>query len=107
MMREEASDRGDLIGPLDWLKIVPFAPAAASDRLGWVGLEATRYRTASAAEYHPPALTHHWLVPFMRPPGGPGPGDDGGTRPGPPPPGPVSPGAARAPPPRARPRRPG
>jgi AraC family transcriptional regulator len=68
MMREEASDRGDLIGPLDWLKIVPFAPAAASDRLGWVGLEATRYRTASASEYHPPALTHHWLVLFMRPP---------------------------------------
>jgi hypothetical protein len=39
---------GDPIGLLDWRKIIPFEPAASSDRLGWVGLEATRYRTAPA-----------------------------------------------------------
>jgi AraC family transcriptional regulator len=68
MMREEASDRGDMIGPDDWLKIIPFTPAAASARLDWVGVEAARYRAAPASEYHPPAITHHWLVLLIRPP---------------------------------------
>jgi AraC family transcriptional regulator len=49
-------------------KIIPFEPAATSDRLGWVGLEAARYRAAPAAELNPPALTHHRLVLFARPP---------------------------------------
>ena len=30
----------DPIRPLDWRKLLPFKPAASSDRLGWVGLEA-------------------------------------------------------------------
>jgi AraC family transcriptional regulator len=67
-MQYEEPGRGDPIGPPDWLKLVPFEPAAASARLGWVGLEATRYCTASASEYNPPAITHHWLVLFIRPP---------------------------------------
>jgi hypothetical protein len=30
--------------PLDWRKFLPFEPAASSDRLGWVGLEAASCR---------------------------------------------------------------
>jgi AraC family transcriptional regulator len=67
-MRQEEPGRGDPIGPLDWLKMVPVEPAAASARLGWVGLEAARYRAAPASELNQPALTHHWLILFARPP---------------------------------------
>ncbi len=59
---------GDPIGPLDWFKTIPFEAAAASARRGWVGLEAARYRAAPASEYNPPAITHHWLLLFIRPP---------------------------------------
>jgi hypothetical protein len=41
-MQEEEPGRGDPIGPLDWRKIVPFEAAAASDQLGWTGVEACR-----------------------------------------------------------------
>jgi AraC family transcriptional regulator len=68
VMSRETPARGDPIGPLDWLKIVPFKSAAASHRLGWVGLEAVRYRAAPAFELNPPAITHHRLVLFTRPP---------------------------------------
>src|SRR5712691_11249921 len=68
MMREEEAERGDPIGPLDWPRILPFAPAAASDRLGWVGLEAAHCRAEPAFELHVPALTHHRLVFVARPP---------------------------------------
>ena len=61
-MREEELRRGDPIGPLDWFKIVPFEAAAASDRLGWVGLEAARCRAEPAFELSVPAITHHRLV---------------------------------------------
>jgi hypothetical protein len=56
------------LGPLEWLKTLPFEPAASSDRLGWVGLEAARYQVASAAELNLPAVTHHLLILFARPP---------------------------------------
>jgi AraC family transcriptional regulator len=56
------------IGPLDWLKSVPFAQAVASHRLGWAGLEAARYHAAPPFELNPPAITHHRLVLFARPP---------------------------------------
>ena len=52
-MRQEEPRGGDLIGPLDWWKILPFEPAAASDRLGWVGLQAVRYRAAPACGTQP------------------------------------------------------
>jgi hypothetical protein len=68
MRREEATERGDLLGPLDWGRSLPYVPAAASDRLGWVGLEAARYRALPAAEHIQPALTHHQLVLFVQPP---------------------------------------
>ncbi|MFL5335822.1 MAG: helix-turn-helix domain-containing protein [Geminicoccaceae bacterium] len=68
-MRREEPGLGGPLGPLAALRqIIPFEPAAASDRLGWVGLEAARYRAAPASELNPPALTHHRLVLFSRPP---------------------------------------
>jgi AraC family transcriptional regulator len=68
MMREEVLERGDPSGPLDWPRILPFEPAAASDRLGWVGLEAARCRAEPAFERSVPALTHHRLVFIAQPP---------------------------------------
>jgi AraC family transcriptional regulator len=68
VMPEKESGCGDPIGPLDWLKAIPFEPAAWSDRLGWVGLEAVCCRTGPAFELDQPALTHHWLALFVRPP---------------------------------------
>src|SRR6516162_4834135 len=67
-MRQDEPGRGDPIRPLDMQKMTPFQAAATSDRLGWVGLEAERYRGTSAAEFNVPALTHHWLALFVRPP---------------------------------------
>jgi AraC family transcriptional regulator len=58
----------DPISPLDWRKVIPFQAVAASDRLGWVGLEAARFRASPAWEYTAPALTHHRLVLVTRPP---------------------------------------
>jgi AraC family transcriptional regulator len=67
-MRQEEPGRGDPIGPLDGLKILPHETAASSDRLGWVGLQAARCREAPAFELNLPALTHHRLFLFSRPP---------------------------------------
>jgi AraC family transcriptional regulator len=49
-------------------KIAPFEPAAASDRLGWVGLEAAHFHATPATEFNQPVLTHHMLVLYTRPP---------------------------------------
>jgi AraC family transcriptional regulator len=67
-MRQGEPGRGGPIEPLDWLKVIPFQAVAANDRLGWVGLEAARYRASTAWEYNAPALTHHRLVLVTRPP---------------------------------------
>jgi AraC family transcriptional regulator len=67
-MRQEQPVRGDPIGLLDWRQILPFEAAAASDRLGWVGLEAARCRAEPAFERNVPAITHHRLVLVTRPP---------------------------------------
>jgi AraC family transcriptional regulator len=68
VMKQEEPGHGDLIRPLDWMKAIPFQAAAVSDRLGWVGLQAVRYYAAPASEFHPPAMTHHRLILFTRPP---------------------------------------
>jgi AraC family transcriptional regulator len=69
VVRQEELGRGGPLRPLAALrKFVPFEPAAASDRLGWVGLEAVRYRASPAFEVNKPAMTHHGLVLFARPP---------------------------------------
>jgi len=59
---------GDPIVPLDWHKILPFPTDAASDRLGWVGLQAAHCRAEPAFELSVPALTYHRLVAVRRPP---------------------------------------
>src|SRR5262245_23131602 len=68
MIRKEALERSDPIGPLDWRRSLPFEAAAASDRLGWVGLAAARFRASPAFERHVPGITHHRLVYVARPP---------------------------------------
>jgi AraC family transcriptional regulator len=67
-MQQEKPERGIAIAPLDWLKVIPFKAAAASERLGWVGLEAARYRASTTWEYNAPALTHHRLILVTQPP---------------------------------------
>src|SRR5215813_10726837 len=67
-MSQDEPGRDDPLGPLDWLKILPHETTASSDRLGWVGMEAARCRAAPAFEFDLPALTHHRLFLFTRPP---------------------------------------
>ena len=67
-MPEKEPRCGDPLGPLDWLRLLPHEAAASSDRLGWVGLEAARCRAVPAFELDVPALTHHRLFLFSRPP---------------------------------------
>src|SRR5207253_629009 len=59
---------GGPLGPIELRKLVPVAPTAASDRLGWVGLEAAQYRGAPTSEINLSPLTHHTLVLVTRPP---------------------------------------
>src|SRR5262245_3012418 len=68
MIREEASWRGDPIRPLDWRRVLPFTPAAASDRRGWVGLQAAHCCAEPTFELQVPALSHHRLFLSARPP---------------------------------------
>src|SRR5262249_34579493 len=56
------------LGLLDGLRPLPHETAASSDRLGWVGLQAARCRATPAFELNLPALTHHRLFLFTRPP---------------------------------------
>jgi AraC family transcriptional regulator len=67
-MQHENPGVRDAIAPLDWHKILPLEADASSDRLGWVGLEALRCRKVPAFDLSPPALTHHRLVLYIRPP---------------------------------------
>ena len=68
-MRQEEPGLGGPLGPLAAMRgFVPFEAAVASDRLGWVGVEAARYLEAPASELYTPASTHHWLVLVTRPP---------------------------------------
>jgi AraC family transcriptional regulator len=68
VMPQEELGRGTPIGPENWSQIVPFEPCAVSDRLGWVGLRAFRYRAAPASEFALPAMTRHTLFLVTRPP---------------------------------------
>src|SRR5947208_6508657 len=67
-MRQEEPGLGGPLGPIELRKLVPFEPRAASDPLGWVGLEAARYRAAPTSEINLSPLTHHTLVLITRPP---------------------------------------
>src|SRR5262249_31033112 len=80
----------DPLGPLDFLRLLPHETAASSDRLGGVGLQAAHCRAAPAFEFNLPALTHHRLFLFSRPPEELDPRDEGVKRHRPPPAGSVS-----------------
>jgi AraC family transcriptional regulator len=67
VMQEEPGPGGPL-GPIELRQLVPFEPSAMSDPLGWVGLEAARYRQAPTSEINLSPLTHHTLVIITRPP---------------------------------------
>src|SRR5262245_4306390 len=67
-MQQEEPGGGGPLAPLELRKIAAIEAAAASDRLGWVGLDAARYCEAPAFEYNPPPITHHRLVLYTRPP---------------------------------------
>jgi len=67
-MQQKEPGGGDPIGARDWRKLFPFDAVLSSVRLGWVGLEAARCREERVFELNPPAITHHWLVLFLRPP---------------------------------------
>src|ERR1700746_1403151 len=67
-MRQAEPQPADPLGPLDFLRLLPPETAASSARLRWVGLQAARCREASAFELNLPALTHHRLFLFSRPP---------------------------------------
>src|SRR5439155_8975373 len=68
VMGQEEPRLGGPLGPIELRKLVPFEPCAASDSLGWVGLEAARYLEAPSSEINLSPLTHHTLVLITRPP---------------------------------------
>jgi len=67
-MRQGELQPGEPLGPIEWLRLLPHEAAASSEGLGWAGLEAARYRAASAAERNQPIITRHLLVLYARPP---------------------------------------
>ena len=67
-MQSEPAESGRLLGPFESHPLVPVEPTAASHRLGWTGLEATRFSDLGDTEFERPALTHHSLILFTKPP---------------------------------------
>jgi AraC family transcriptional regulator len=61
-MNVEAPGLGDSAAPLDLSMVLPFEPEIASDRLGWVGLDAARFGPERPFELDAPALGHHRVV---------------------------------------------
>jgi AraC family transcriptional regulator len=68
VMRQEEPGLGGTIGPHDFRKVYAIEASRASEGLGWVGLDAARFSDLAASELHQPAITHHGLVLFVRPP---------------------------------------
>src|SRR5262249_47559310 len=68
VIRQVEPQPADPPGPLDFLRLLPHETATSGDRVGWVGLQAARCREAPAFELNLPALTHHRLFLFSRPP---------------------------------------
>jgi AraC family transcriptional regulator len=69
-MQREPAESERLLGPLEYHPLVPVEPTAASHGLGWTCLEATRFSDLGDAEFERPALTHHSLILFTKPPDG-------------------------------------
>src|SRR5215471_5919359 len=70
VQKEEQRRNGPLVPLAALRKILPFEAAATSDWLGWVGLEAAHYGETPALDeaLNVPAITHHMLILFARPP---------------------------------------
>src|SRR5215471_5790913 len=70
VQKEEQRRNGPLVPLAALRKILPFEAAATSDWLGWVGLEAAHYGETPAVDeaLNVPAITHHMLILFARPP---------------------------------------
>jgi len=70
VQQEEQRRNGPLVPLAALRKILPFEAAATSDWLGWVGLEAAHYGETPALDeaFNVPAITHHRLLLFTRPP---------------------------------------
>ena len=66
-MQEVKPGRGGPLGPRERAGFVSFAPCAASDWRGSVGMLAARYRDAPATEVEVPPSTHHSLILVHRP----------------------------------------
>jgi AraC family transcriptional regulator len=66
-MQLKEPGRGGPLGPRERAKFVSFAPSAASDWRGSVGMLAAHYRDAPATEVEVPPSTHHSLVLVHRP----------------------------------------
>jgi AraC family transcriptional regulator len=64
----ELIKRCGLFRPTELVKHFPGEPLAVSDRRGWVGLEALRYRYQPPNRAFQPPLTHHSLLLFLRTP---------------------------------------
>ena len=64
----ELVKRCGLLSPTELIKQFPGEPLAVSDRRGWVGLEALRYRYQPPNGALQPPLTHHSLLLFLRTP---------------------------------------
>ena len=67
-MRQEPPGASEPLRSHVFRKQLPFEPSAESEPLGWVGLEAVRYRRVPAFELDRPAMTHHALVMFHHAP---------------------------------------
>src|SRR5262245_10814647 len=67
-MRAAESDRARPISPAELRDLVAFEPYAASDRMGWTGLDAARYPAVPDTEVIQPPLTHHSFIFTSLPP---------------------------------------
>jgi hypothetical protein len=68
VMRQQEPGFSGLLRPLELIEHFPGKPLAASDRRGWVDLEALRYRDQPPNTAFQPPLTHHSLLLFLRTP---------------------------------------
>jgi AraC family transcriptional regulator len=65
-MHLEAAEHVGPLAPQVDHRLAPFRPAAASDRLGWAGVEAALFNDLPDTELERHPLTHHTLVLFNR-----------------------------------------
>jgi Oxidoreductase family, NAD-binding Rossmann fold len=68
LMRREKNNLKQIKALAEWNRVVPFAPCATSDRMGWEGVQAVYYRESPASEVNFPPVSQHVLVLMIRPP---------------------------------------